>query len=291
MNRKRLVLSFLFLLAMQFMLHSQVPKENALLWKITGPSNPSQSSYLFGTFHLLCASDFSLPDTLISLLHQCRQVYFELKLDDPSMTTSMMQSITMKNGQKLNDLLPPATFDSAAKIFQQKTNIPISFVASYKPFVLSSMLYPAMLGCVPISVEMEILNKAKKDSVSVMGLEKVEDQMSVFDSIPYTVQAKQWAKSLLGFDQSVADMKKMISTYKSKNIDAIQKEVETDTEFSAYENVLLRKRNAKWVPLLKIAMDTKPTFIAVGAGHLGGEYGVINLLRKQGYTVTPVMYK
>ena len=59
-------------------------------------------------------------------------------------------------------------------------------------------------------------------------------------------------------------------------------------ENSNYEDVLLRNRNLNWIPVMSKLMATGPVFFAVGAGHLGGETGVIRLLRKQGYTLTPV---
>jgi uncharacterized protein YbaP (TraB family) len=56
------------------------------------------------------------------------------------------------------------------------------------------------------------------------------------------------------------------------------------------EKDLVITRNKNWMPLIKKAIAAKPTFFAVGAGHLGGKTGVINLLRTQGYKVTPVKF-
>jgi uncharacterized protein YbaP (TraB family) len=55
--------------------------------------------------------------------------------------------------------------------------------------------------------------------------------------------------------------------------------------------ILLYNRNRNWVQKLKTIMSEKSVTIAVGAGHLAGEKGVIKLLRKEGYTVKPVKYK
>ena len=55
-----------------------------------------------------------------------------------------------------------------------------------------------------------------------------------------------------------------------------------------FEDILLTNRNKNWVKKIKPIMDSKNLFIAVGAGHLGGEQGLIDLLRKEGYEVEGV---
>ncbi len=66
--------------------------------------------------------------------------------------------------------------------------------------------------------------------------------------------------------------------------------MDDDDEISDYSDLLLTNRNKKWIPEIIEQAKLKPTFFAVGAAHLGNDVGVINLLRKQGYTVTPVNY-
>ena len=63
----------------------------------------------------------------------------------------------------------------------------------------------------------------------------------------------------------------------------------SEWDFNGYEDILLANRNAAWIPIMEKAMQTKPTFFAVGAGHLGGEKGVLSLLKKQGFVVRPVL--
>ncbi|MEO5583583.1 MAG: TraB/GumN family protein, partial [Saprospiraceae bacterium] len=64
--------------------------------------------------------------------------------------------------------------------------------------------------------------------------------------------------------------------------------VENDEGMGGYENLFLYDRNKKWIPLMSAMMKDKSTFFAVGAGHLGGPKGVINLLKLAGYKITPV---
>jgi hypothetical protein len=82
----------------------------------------------------------------------------------------------------------------------------------------------------------------------------------------------------------------MVEIYKSKDINKLHQMATDDKDFGEYEAVLLNDRNKNWVPVIVNQAQQKPTFFAVGAGHLGGANGVINLLRQQGLSVKPILY-
>jgi hypothetical protein len=285
---KKVLLSVLSLIT-ALTTFAQQPKENALLWKIEG-KNTTVPSYLYGTFHMLCPTDFNMNDKLKALVKQSKQMFLEIDIDDPSLTAKMMKHIKMKDGKTLKDFLSPADYDSVAKLFQEKTHIPLNMVDTYKPFMLTSMLYPALLGCTPIAFEKEFEKLAKADSIEIKGLETIEDQMNVFETIPYSAQAKMLKKTLFEGDNGKEQMNEMVSLYKKQDINAMQKDITGDTDLGSYEKTLLDKRNKNWIPVIEKEIAVMPTFIAVGAGHLAGKKGVIYLLRKQGYKVTPISF-
>jgi uncharacterized protein YbaP (TraB family) len=268
---------------------AQAPKEKTLLWKITGEGITSPS-YLYGTFHLLCPNDFFMHDSVKQAFHQTKKLYLEIDMDDPKMMAKMMKGIMMKDGHNLKEYLSQEDFDTCAAIFKAKTNIPLSMVATYKPFMLTSMLYPSMIGCQPVAFEKEFEKMAKADSMTIEGLETIEDQLAVFDAVPYKMQAKMLKKALLEMDKGKQQFDDMVKLYNNKNVAALHDNVSGDTEVGKYEKLLLDKRNKNWIPVIQSLTKQQPTFIAVGAGHLGGKNGVINLLRKAGLTVTPIMY-
>lgn len=268
---------------------AQAPKEKTLLWKITG-KDIAAPSYLYGTFHLLCPDDFNMSDEVKKAFHQTQQLYLEIDLDDPQMMAKMMKGIMMKDGHNLKEYISEKDYDSCSRIFKAKTGMPLSMVSTYKPFMLTSMLYPAMIGCQPIAFEKEFEKMAKADSMEIKGLETIEDQLGVFDEVPYKTQAKMLVKALYEMDKGKEQFNEMVALYKTKNVKALHDNVSSDTELGSSEKLLLDKRNQNWIPVIERVTAEKPTFIAVGAGHLGGKKGVINLLRKQGYKVEPVMY-
>jgi len=285
MKRTIAFFSFVFASIVSF---AQAPKEKTLLWKISG-KNITAPSYLYGTFHMLCPKDFTMPENVQQAFHSTQQLYLEIDMDDPSLTKKMMKGITMKDGHTLQEYLKQKDYDSVSKLFQQYSHIPLAAVASYKPFMLSALLYPSMLGCTPIAFEKEFEKMAKKDSMQIYGLETIEDQLNIFDSIPYQQQADMLMKGLYEFDKNKRSLEKLVKTYLQKDVAKLYEETQDDKDFGEYEGVLLSKRNNNWIPVIIREATQKPTFFAVGAGHLGGKEGVIALLRKQGYTVTPVM--
>lgn len=278
-----------FLLAVTSLSYAQIPTEKSLLWKISG-KDIEQPSYLYGTFHLLCPADFDMNDAIKKAFNQTKQLYLEIDMSDSTMTSKVLETIKMKGDHKLQDFITPRQYDSAAAVFQSKVKMPLAFFVTYKPFAVSAFLYPSMMGCTPVSFENEFMAMAKKNAMPVKGFETIEFQMNIFDEIPYDAQAKMLVKNLLEYDKSKADFDKMVAGYKTKDLGLLQDAVKEDEDFDKYESLLLTKRNKNWIPQITKAVKVNPIFIAVGAGHLGGETGVISLLRKEGYTVTPVMY-
>ena len=260
--------------------------DNSLLWEVSGNGLDS-ASYIFGTFHLLCKEDIHLSAQLKQALKNSREVYLELDMDDPSVLLGGLTLMNMKDGKKLEDLYTPAEFKRLNSFFQDSLHIPLMMFESMKPAFLESMLYPKLMPCKTMSgVEAEVMQLAAKHKKEIRGLETMEFQASVFDSIPYDEQAKELLKTIDSLDTYKLFFDTMMNVYKSQQIKKIE-ELFNKSEFGMedHQELLLNRRNANWVAQLKVIMKKDRVFVAVGAGHLVGEKGLIGLLRKAGYTV------
>jgi uncharacterized protein YbaP (TraB family) len=117
-------------------------------------------------------------------------------------------------------------------------------------------------------------------------------QLSIFDSIPYKMQANELLSYINDKDKdskASKEYEELAAAYRSQQLDKL--EALTKKEEFGIENfadVLLYNRNNNWVKKLELLMSSNPVVVAVGAGHLPGEKGVITLLRKAGYHVDPV---
>lgn len=260
-----------------------------LLWQVTG-NGILQPSYLFGTVHLMCASDMALPDTVRKSLLNTQQLYLEIKMDDPAVMMQLMQGMTLSDGQNLRQLVSSATYDSLDKVFQSTLGLSLDKVSTVKPIFLSTMLYPAMLGCQPQSWEQLLQNAATEASLPILGLETAKDQLAALDAIPYPVQASMLSKSALDLPNSKAQFAMLLSAYQDKDIDGIYRMTTADKDFGAFEEALLVRRNKNWAKLIPQVAGKAPSFFAFGAAHMGGKTGVIELLRQAGFSVKPIMY-
>lgn len=80
----------------------------------------------------------------------------------------------------------------------------------------------------------------------------------------------------------------MMHAYHQQNAEALYRYIMSSPDIAGSEETLLFNRNRKWVPVMEQAMQKEKIFFAVGAGHLGGPQGLINLLREKGYTITGI---
>jgi len=81
----------------------------------------------------------------------------------------------------------------------------------------------------------------------------------------------------------------MISLYEAKDLQGMEMKMrEMFGDDRIFQEILVDRRNREWIPVMERMMREKPTFFAVGAGHLGGASGVIALLRRRGYRVEAV---
>jgi uncharacterized protein len=81
----------------------------------------------------------------------------------------------------------------------------------------------------------------------------------------------------------------MAEAYKKRDLEILLKSIDAEKGMMAdFENEMLYKRNLAWIPEIKKLITEKSTFIAVGAGHLGGENGVLQLLKNEGYTINVI---
>ncbi len=265
---------------------------NTLLWEISG-NGLAEPSYLFGSFHLLCKSDIHFSEQLLAAVHQSAEVYLELDLDDPSTLVGGLLLMNMNGGKKLSDLYSADEYKKVDLFFKDSLNTSLVLFHGMKPAFLESMLYPKLLPCKSISgVEEELMQVARKEKKEINGLETIAFQASVFDSIPYAEQAKELLKTIDSLTAYKQFFDTLVSVYKSQNLNDIEK-MFSKSEFGMEENqdLLLNNRNKNWVMQLKTIFQKKSIFIAVGAGHLVGEKGLIALLRKDGYTVRPLVNK
>lgn len=271
-------------------------ENNTLLWKISG-NGLEKPSYLFGTIHLICAEDATLSDNMKKAISDCEDVYFEVDMDNLFEMIGMISKMKMKGDTTLKDLLNEADYKKVKSYFEKKGSmLPFSMLETYKPMLAASTLEEGSMPCDNTAMmEQVIMKEAKVYNKKIKGLETMSYQAGVLDSIPYKLQAQQlleYIEKANNGENDDAELKKMFDAYKKQDLKKLEELlIETEAGMAGFTDILLYHRNQNWVEKLKTLLPQKSLLIAVGAGHLPGEKGVINLLRKEGYKLTPVENK
>jgi uncharacterized protein len=291
--KKIYLLAFLFLFLNKILAQAPSTEENSLLWKISG-NGLKFASYLYGTIHVIPKKDFFITDSTAWALGQAENVAFEFNLKKEMRLLPqlrLMFKMRMKGDTTLDMLLNEEDYEFVKRKFETK-RIPMRLVNRVKPSLISDLAGSTakdMKSGETTSYEMEFLKRAKDADKTISGLETASYQLSVFDSIPYGVQAQMMVDELRDEGESSSkEYKKLLKIYKRQDLQALGKVIGASDEMSSFNDIMLFHRNRNWIPVIEKMSKKYKMFYAVGAGHLVGEKGVIALLRQKGYKLTPI---
>jgi hypothetical protein len=215
-------------------------------------------------------------------------------MDNMGELFSGMMDLNMKDDKTLQELLPHAEYEKVKTFFERyQPGLPFSVLERQQPMMLASSLYELFLTCDKKNgIDLRVIDEAFKQKKETKGLETMDFQTGILDSIPYAEQAKELAKTIDSIDTYKAALDELVKVYKEQDIQKLH-DLSTKEEAgtAGYLDLLLYDRNARWVQQFEKISKEKSILYAVGAGHLGGEKGVINLLKQKGYTIRPIANK
>lgn len=265
-----------------------VKNGNALLWKIEKEGNPT--SYIYGTIHMINEEFYHFSTSLHDRVLSSEAIIMEVGgMPNPVAAYQLMllDSGTVHNYFNPEQLIQLLTF------MDQKIGVsPQEFDQTYskmKPFLLMQAITQDYFEPTAKSYDLEIMGLAAEHNIPLIGLETIEEQLGLFDKIPKEKMALMIIESIKNHEEEKAETLKLMEFYAAQKVDKLIPLLQKQSpEFMEFEDVFLYDRNRNWIPKLTAEMENKTCFIAVGAGHLFGEKGVISLLEQQGYTVTAI---
>lgn len=287
LRQRKLWIVFLFSICLMQSI-AQSNKANALLWEISG-NGLQQPSYLFGTIHMICKEDFTFSELAKQTFNTSKQVYLELDMDDPQLQSVMMGLMQLPGKESLKNKLGESNFNKLDSFLKKEMNMNLAVFDGFKPMLVMSLLAQRLLSCAAMeSYEMNFVKMASEQKKELLGLERVEDQVGVFDAIPDSLEIRSIMNMVNDFESQKKEFTRMSSLYKAQDLESLYQLMAQSPEMMGSQELLLDRRNRNWIPIMESAMKKSSTFFAVGAGHLGGSQGVLELLRKQGYKVKPI---
>lgn len=290
------ILGLVMLLSMTLGIQAQ------LLWKVSG-NGLAQPSYIMGTHHL---SPLSIKDSIAGMkqaLADTKQVYGELVMSEaqtPAIMQKMQKYMMTESDTTFKSLFSPEEYEMINKYSKENLMFDVAMMPKLKPAFLSNnlivILYMKHVGGFNPQEQLDSFFQAQATASGkkVGGLETPEFQFNMlFNGASLKRQAEQLLCMLNDVDKNIDQLKKMTAYYNAQNLDGLlelTKERQGDKcdPLPGELEAMLDNRNIDWSKKLPAIMKEAPTFVAVGAGHLPGEQGLLNLLKKQGYTVEPV---
>jgi uncharacterized protein YbaP (TraB family) len=258
-------------------------EENSFLYSITG-NGLKDTSYLFGTVHLQCADDFKIKDKVLNAIKSSNEICFEIDMKDPKTNEIIMESII--NGEKLSEQLDSLELIKIDSLLQSKLGMTAKTLDMYSLNLIAPLLGISSVKCEDKSYyESEILAIAEENNINTRGIESIQFQL---ESLRKSAD-KQTVLSHIYTTAYYEVMPKVLDAYKIEDLNTLT-EICFGANFMTPQEVkyLLEIRNKNWIKLMPKMMKNKSMFFAFGAAHLGTDIGIIDLLQKQGYIVTPI---
>ncbi|MFZ9847822.1 MAG: TraB/GumN family protein [Flavobacteriales bacterium] len=274
-----------------FFVSSLFAQQNSLLWEISG-KGINKPSYLYGTMHLRDSRLFCFPDSAQQKLDSCAVLALEVVIDFKDTKALMNAILVQDENNYLSKILSKQDYKKVRKAVKENCDL-ATFVMMDKvrPLMLAaSIMEGQMKNDVKYPMDIQFQLDAQKQGKSLYSLESAASQIAVLDKIPLDIQKRELLSAVDSMQQNKVLLDSMIQMYLRQDLAGLQQTSEGSTvEFdSLWQSELLDKRNAIMVNGIHTLLPKGNAFIAFGAAHLGGENGLIELLRKEGYVVRPV---
>lgn len=291
---KKTIFSLLLLIVTAVSVNAQ------LLWKISG-NGLEKPSYLFGTHHIAPVSVIDSVPGMNDAIANVDKIYGEMIMSEataPQSQQVMMGYAMAPQDSLLTTVLAPAQLDSLNTMLKRYMG-PMGSAnqfAQLKPAMLSTLL--ALMQSQTIfpnfnpqqQLDGEIQKRGAALGKEIGGFETIQDQCNALFGSSIIEQAENLMDMVRHDDQSAEMAKKLAQAYLSGDLNAMLALMEDPANGASEEwtERMINRRNANWMRVMAGLLPTASVLIAVGAGHLPGDEGLISLLRKNGYSVDPV---
>ena len=263
---------------------------HSFLWKVAGKGGVV---YLVGSVHLLPKDFYPLNPPLEAAYKDSDLLVEEVDLAEmmaPEMQLSLLTRGQLPSSESLDKILSPSTMEALKKRLDGLGALAQPLMR-LRPWLLALMIDSLewqKQGFDPnFGLDKHFYDQAKEDHKAVKGLETVNDQISIFESMSAPQQDHLLAQTLKDIETEQANMNRMIAAWRIGDAAAVEKIVLNDIqkESDLYQRLLVN-RNKNWMPQIEELFARKGhTLVVVGAAHLVGPDGLLAMLKAKGYTI------
>lgn len=259
-----------------------------ICWKIE--SSGVEASYLFGTIHSDDPRVTTLPAPVENAFERSDSFTMEMVVGGTDIV-AMAEVMYYNDGRTLQQLIGAQLYARTKRALAER-GLPTDDLARKKPWAAIMMLSvptPKTGMFLDLVLQMQATLQGKR----VHGLESLHEQLAVFDDIPIADQIELLEQTLRVYREIDAQTEKLIEAYRARDLKRLMEIVHEfrPAQASAYDKFmarLLTQRNLRMFERMQTRLREGKAFIAVGAAHLPGEHGLLNLLAQRGYQLTPI---
>lgn len=258
-----------------------------ILWKISRQG--VSDSYLFGTIHVADQRILDLPAPVSRALDQSRVFVMEA-LPDLEQAATLSGMMFFQDGDRLDKLVTAQVYTRTVDILKDYM-IPEQVVAIMKPWAAYlTMNYPPQSGNV---LDLELMTRASNKGSEIKGLETMEEQGEIFNKLPVNTQVRLLTDTACHYDVVKNDFEEMKKFYLNRDTGGLYNYNNrySMTDEALYQNLmndLLTRRNHTMADRMQSILNQGNAFVAIGALHLPGDEGVLNLLYSRGYNISRI---
>lgn len=261
------------------------------VWQV---KSDNSTLYLGGTVHLLRPSDYPLPSEYEDAYADSDELYFETDISsmgDLSVQAKMLQELTYNDERTLNSVLSAEAYNALSE-YTSRVGMPLMMMEKFKPGMVVSTLQILefqKLGFTPQGVDAHFNARGIRDGKAIGALETIEEQIGFLAAMGEGNESEFILLSLSDLEQTNEIMGEMITAWREGDSEGLEQLFVADMKEQAPDlyDSLLRQRNFRWIPQIEEMLDDTDTeFVLVGAAHLIGGDGLVELLQAKGYEVT-----
>lgn len=258
-------------------------------WRV---QRDGQTSYLLGTMHLPDQSVAVLPPFIQNIVDSLDHLTLEIKLTSAARDEAV-SVFKLSNGESLKPLIGDREFGQLVSIFRPY-GVRASEINELKPWAAAVMISQPPLSKEPV-LDFKLQKQFSYRSKPVFQLESAHEQLKIFDELALGTQVSLLRYSIAQQPKLASDLEQMKFTYLSGDLSKLQAlalsqmKAEKHTILDSLMRQIIENRNYKMVDRMQAQLARGNGLVAVGALHLPGDEGIINLLRKQGYHLSPVL--
>jgi uncharacterized protein len=292
MMRKKFFILMLIGLFSLLMFYCQKSKGTSFLWEIQSEKG---NSYLLGSVHLLKKEHYPLKKIIEDSFDQSDVLVLEIDLSGDKAIKAglyMLEKGKYPEGETLKDNISEETY----QLLEDKAKtmgMNLEWLNKWKPWMAALHILEGKLmnlGYSPMhGIDMYFLNKSQGKK-EIQGLETVELQVGLFENFSKEESEKFLLSTIMEADQLEKEMDKMITAWSTGDVEIMEKaNAETIREYpelEAFYKKLNDDRNVRMVEkIISLLKTDKKYFIVVGAMHMIGKNGIVQLLKNKGYNV------